>query len=160
MANLILNPTSTAQWHALVNDAQKKRNCHLTEDVESYLVFLLMRFIKRSDVASSVLSINYLESMQAFGKVKHDKLQDVGDQCLLYSGLFPNRAARKCVNVNYFVELGVSAYHELAVIAGHLFHALYEQLSESFITMMEILHTIREFNGEPCMNTVLAMIYG
>ena len=44
MTRLILEPTSVAQWQALVREAQSECNCNLDETLESYLVFLLMRF--------------------------------------------------------------------------------------------------------------------
>ena len=44
MNKIILHPTETSQWHALVNEAQAASRLILNEDTESYLVFLLMRF--------------------------------------------------------------------------------------------------------------------
>ena len=44
MKSLILHPTDIAQWYALVNEAQVASQLNLTENTESYLVFLLQRF--------------------------------------------------------------------------------------------------------------------
>jgi len=54
MSQLILYPTETAQWHALVNEAQVSTRLMLNEDTESYLVFLLMRFSQSSEVECSI----------------------------------------------------------------------------------------------------------
>ena len=44
MSELYLQPTPVAQWHALVNEAQLGCDVELGEELESYLVFMLMRF--------------------------------------------------------------------------------------------------------------------
>ena len=44
MKNLILHPTDISQWYALVTEAEVATHQNLTEDTESYLVFLLQRF--------------------------------------------------------------------------------------------------------------------
>ena len=68
MAQLILEPTSTAQWHALVSEAEAVAERQLDETLESYLVFLLMRFASRPDLASRALAIDYLRGSAASGQ--------------------------------------------------------------------------------------------
>ncbi len=53
---LIVHPTDLAQWHALINEAQAMRSLQLAEDLESYVVFLLMRFTSRPEIASTILA--------------------------------------------------------------------------------------------------------
>ena len=52
MKSLVLQPTDTAQWHALVAEAQHACQHTLTETLESYLVFMLMRFTGRHDLVA------------------------------------------------------------------------------------------------------------
>jgi hypothetical protein len=123
---LILHPTETSQWHALLNDAQASRKCFLEEEIESYLVFLLMRFNQSPHLANSVLALDFLKISQTpAGKVKRDLLQQVGDQSLLFSGLFPGLAEKKHVSVDYFIDIGKTAYYAVAQQdTCDLFHSL------------------------------------
>ena len=139
MSELVLHPTSTAQWHSLVSEAEAAAHCQLDETLESYLVFTLMRFCQRPDLAGSVMALEFLEGLQKTGLAQHDSLRDVGDKCLLVSGLFPQTARRRQVSVTYFVDLGRSAYQQLHEKA----HSVYGQLAEDFVPMMDVLLALR-----------------
>ncbi len=147
MAQLILEPTSTAQWHALVNAAEDAAARHLDETLESYLVFLLMRFMARPDLAQQTVAIDYLRSSAASGPLQETQLRDVGDQCLLFSGLYPQYADRRLVRVSYYVELGRGAYGQLAERLRHAGAAMYQQLSQGFVALMDVLQAMRALDG-------------
>lgn len=137
MDKLILHPTETSQWHALINDAQIDSNCFLDEKVESYLVFLLMRFNQSPHIANSVLALDFLKIYQTpSGKVKRDLLQQVGDQSLLFSGLFPGLAKKKHVSVDYFIQMGKTAY---LTVADQDACELFRALSCNFKQMRHVL---------------------
>ncbi len=137
MRSLILHPTPAAQWQAIVHEAQESCAIYLKEDLESYLVFLLMRSTTSTAIASSVLGLDFLEGVQRIGTSRHALLQEVGDQCLLTAGLFPERAARKRVKLSYFVRLGQTAY-------GTLSNELFIQLCHEFPRLMDVLQATRE----------------
>lgn len=143
MATLDIHPTATAQWHALINEAETAAARPLVEELESYLVFLLMRSTRRPEIAGKVLALDYLNGMLARGHIRQDRLRDVGDQCLLYSGLFSEQAGRRQVKVSYFVDLGRSAYQQLSVTLKDSYSQLYAQLSQDFIALMDVLLAIR-----------------
>ena len=152
MANLILEPTSTAQWHALVSEAESASARRLDETLESYLVFLLMRFAARPDLAGRVMAIDYLRGSAASGQLKEVALRDVGDQCLLFSGLYPRHAERRMVRVSYFVELGRGAYGQLAERLRHAGAEVYQQLAEGFVALMDVLQAMRSLDGSPALD--------
>lgn len=143
MNTLILHPTDTSQWHALVYEAQATTQLILTEGTESYLVFLLMRFSQATQLLESVIAMDFLESMNASGRRRVEQLQDVGDKSLLLCGLFPGIASKRCVGLEYFSDLGQSAY--LTASAFHDSHLadLYLQLSDQFRNMQQILQAMR-----------------
>ena len=114
MSELVIHTSATAEWLSLVNEAESAAALHLDEEMQSYLVFLLMRFTESPELAASVLAMEYLQSMRSQGRVGQDQLRNVGDKCLLYSGLFPERAERRRVKISYFVDLGRSAYQQLS----------------------------------------------
>lgn len=162
MDRLLLEPTTTALWQSLVSEAAESVDHSLNEDRESYLVFLLMRFANRPDMAASILALEYLESTLSTGKEQHDKLRDVGDQCLLYSGLFPQRAERRRVKISYYVDLGRSAYHQLSDTLGNAIEGgmstMYADLCKHFVSLMDVLQAMRELGtGQPCLEPIQAI---
>jgi hypothetical protein len=146
MTSLILEPTITAQWHALVKEAEQNSHLTLTEELESYLVFLLLRFNNQPEISAGVLGIEFLKSHQLNKLAQQKQLRDIGDKCLLFAGLFPGYAEHCHVKVSYFIELGQSAYHNLAMLSAQQMATLYIRLGKSFIVLMDVLHAMREQN--------------
>jgi len=140
--------SQTAQWHELVIDAETAAGTQLGESLESYLVFLLMRFTNRPDMASSILALEFLQGAHQHGQARQDIMRDVGDKCLLFSGLFPQRAQRRRVKISYFVDLGRSAYQTLASEQRASLSEMFTQLAHGFVTMMDVLQAMRAMNTE------------
>ncbi len=142
-SKLILHPTETSQWHALLNEAQASCDCLLSEDLESYLVFLLMRFNQTPDMTNSVLAMDFLASNQETGTKRIELLQEVGDKSLLFSGLFPGLAHRKLVSIDYFIDMGTTAYLTIAEIETTKGSELFTTLGENFQSMQLVLTEIK-----------------
>ena len=157
MARLILEPTSVAQWQALVQEAQGACDRSLDEALESYLVFLLMRFADRPHCTARIMAQDYLESQQLSGTHRIDRLREVGDHCLLFSGLFPQLAERRLVRVSYFVNIGRNAYRQLSGVLDRGWAGIYGHLSDAFIVLMDILQAMRELDGETLLTPIQAM---
>ncbi len=165
MEPLILKPTPTAQWHSLINDAERELSITLGEDLESYLVFLLMRFAKEPEILQSVLALDFLSNLE----YKHERdstrdnnLRDVGDKCLLLTGLFPGRARRRRVRISYYVKLGQMAYSSISELRHIQLHSndnpkhnpnlgnqdIFCHLCQHFVGLMDVLQAMRELSGE------------
>ncbi len=147
MSELVVHPTSTAQWHALVSEAESASGCILKEELESYLVFLLMRFANQPHMLARVLAMDYLEGVSASERNRREKLKEVGDHCLLFSGLFPQQAERRMVKVSYFVELGRVAYSQTAELTPTQMASVYADLAREFVSLMDILQAMRALQG-------------
>lgn len=157
MQSLILEPTSQSQWQALVQEAQASCDRRLDETLESYLVFLLMRFCKQPHCTSRIIAEDYLNSQACTGEMRIERLRDVGDHCLLFSGMFPQIAERRLVRVSYFVEIGQSAYWQLSDTLDRGFASVYKHLSEAFVVLMDVLHAMRELGGDAVLTPFQAM---
>ncbi len=158
MRHFMLHPTATAQWQALVCEAEERSYCHLNEEQESYLVFLLMRFFKHPAVGAQPMALDYLRSQTLSGQLRDDLLRDVGDQCLLLSGLFPKRAERRRVRLSYFVDLGRSAYDQLSGSQPGGMGRLYRDLAEGFVNLMDVLRAVRRLDkASPWLEPLEAM---
>lgn len=157
MNRLILQNTSTAQWHMLVVEAQDRLGDRLNIDLESYLVFVLDRFTNKPDLIQSILATDYLESLETTGKQRIDRLRDVGDKCILFTGFFPDLANKRHVTMSYFVDLGRRAYNNLSAHQklGQLTMELYLLLRTHFIKLVDLLLSIRDLSGEQEVLTVV-----
>lgn len=147
MSDLLLHPTDTAHWHSLVCEAEQATGRHLDEDSESYLVFLLIRHTDNHELTSRVMGLDYLESQRLPRAQREQRLREVGDHCLLFSGLFPQQAERRRVRLGYFIDLGRAAYGEIADSCQAAVSGIYRQLSHEFLSLMEILQGIRSLGG-------------
>lgn len=147
MNKLDLHPTATAQWQTLIMEAERHCTTKLTEELQSYLVFTLMRYLGESLFCRHAIGIELLTSLQNTGKQRENGLRDVGDQCLLLSGLFPGQAVKRSVRISYFVNLGISAYSTLANEQKNTEAPLFLALGKSFVTLMDVLQATREVSG-------------
>lgn len=143
MKKLILHPTEMGLWYDLVNEAEANTHLILSEATESYLVFLLMRFMQSTHLMESVLALDILEASQWLPRRQARVLKEVGDKSLLFCGLFPGMAQKKRVSLGYFSDLGQAAYLTLSEIEPAENHALYSQLSEQFSSLQCILQALR-----------------
>ncbi len=158
MSELVIQPTTTAQWHALVSDAEYAAGYSLGEELESYLVFLLMRYTRKPQMLSRVMALDYLKQTHGSRAERGQKLKDVGDHCLLFSGLFPKHAEKRMIKVSYFVKLGRSAYQQVFENLNSR-DSLYSHLSNDFVTLMDILQTMRDLQHDETHTTHLSAIH-
>jgi len=153
---LILDSSELSQWHTLVQEAEQDYGSHLDEAMQSYLVFTLMRFAKNQQLNSHALALDYLTSHHLPQNLRSDKLRDIGDQCLLVSGLYPQSAEKRHVGASYYVDLGRSAYHHISMVTQQGIAELYQQLAESFVLLMDLLQTIRQYSA-PALQPIAAL---
>ncbi|MAZ43660.1 MAG: hypothetical protein CMF48_00580 [Legionellales bacterium] len=147
--------TPLLTWQNAVQEAQNDAQIRLNEDLESYLVFLLMRFMRRPDMAQSVCGLEFLQAHQAFDH--HLAFREVGDKCLLFSGLFPAVALRRRVSVQYYIALGQSAYNTLAQQTSKE-GALFGTLAEEFVTLRDVLCCLRKEANEKLKEDLLSTL--
>ena len=107
MSELVILPTQMAEWYGLINIAEANCNTQLVTELETYLVFLLMRFATRPEIVNGSVATELLDSLQVKGELRNTRLQDVGDKCLLISGLFPGLTKRRHVADDYFIATDI-----------------------------------------------------
>ncbi|HMM78160.1 MAG TPA: hypothetical protein PJ986_20855 [Gammaproteobacteria bacterium] len=141
-----------AGWRGLLTQAQQNARCFLPETVEEYVVCLLYRMLGSAG-ESRQLSARFARQLLAGGDAQARNLAAVGDQCLLFSGLFPDHAIRQKIPLSYFVHVGGHAYREYAATRRGEERAIYGAMAEHFVTTLDVLLGIREANeGRPCID--------
>lgn len=154
MSRYELHTADTARWHALVSEAEAAAHCCLEREVESYLVFMLMRYIGRPELLRTTPSVEHLERITQRNGARVEGLRDIGDQCLIFAGLFPEYAATRSVPISYFVQLGRGAYRELGQSGNS---EIFARLGDDFVQIMDVLQTMREIDdGRPCLDPLSA----
>lgn len=144
---IVTEGTETALWQQLVRDAEARASRQLGVELESYLVFTLMRHLKSAELAERTMALEWLQSVIAQGRQRESGLRDVGDGCLLIAGLYPAQAERR-VSLGYFQDLGSSAYRHLSERCGAGLHQLYAHLAQAFAELVRVLFEIRRLAGE------------
>lgn len=139
--SILTSSTSTALWHQVIIEAEKSCEVALKEDLESYLVFLLMRYTNKPELIKQVIALEFLQGVNQPSGKRFLTLQDVGDKCLLLAGLYPFMAEKRLVKINYFVNLGQSAYVQISQKSNDL----YESLGRQFVCLMDVLQSIRNY---------------
>lgn len=137
------NGTPVEVWQALVQDAYEQTGRRLDESSESYLVFVLLRYQADGLLLARTQGMDWLLAMDLAGAARADALRDVGDRCLLVAGLFPGLAERRRVSVDYFIDIGRSAYLGVADVTRQAYAALYAQLARSYGELVHTLSAIR-----------------
>jgi hypothetical protein len=128
-----------ALWHDLVRDGEAQAGVALGESVQSYLVFVLMRYLRDPALAAHVLALDWLLAAERTGRDRADALRDVGDRCLLIAGRYPGLAQRRRVSADYYASLGCGAYHGVAESARDGYAALFAELARAFGAMVRVL---------------------
>lgn len=137
-----------ALWQDLVRDGEQQAGLHLGESVQSYLVFVLMRYLHDGALAAHVLALDWIAASEHTGNVRADALRDVGDRCLLIAGRYPGLAERRRVSSDYFASLGCGAYHGVAASARDGYAALFAELARAFHAMVRVLAALPRQNDQ------------
>lgn len=128
-----LNTRDTAHWRALVAAAEASVQSCLDDDLENYVVMLLLRFAdgaRKSRPAPSATP---------------ESLVEVGDRCLIISGLMPDQALAQGLPIRHFVETGRHAYEEAARRANN---PLFQRLAARFVAIMDVLQVMRTLDDD------------
>ena len=141
---IILNSTPTALWYDIIHDAEATCAITLKQELESYLVLLLTRYTNQPDVVKSIMATEFLAGVKLTHKQREAALHEVGDKCLIITGLFPKMAEKRLVKISYFVNIGRTAYSTVSQNNTDL----YSSLARHFVPLMDILQSIRRYAKE------------
>lgn len=143
MKSLILHPTDTSQWYSLILEAQSQANICLPESSESYLVFLMMRSSQNTIWLDSAVGMDLMHALQLKGRQQKQMLVEIGDKSLLLSGFFPELVIKRQLTPQYYIDIGQIAYANVGHYADTKEYELYQELSEKFMVLQQILKKAR-----------------
>lgn len=131
-------------WQGIIHEAEATCEILLNEDLEAYLVFLLARYTNKPDILKQIMASQFLDGIKAPTNKRELVLQEVGDKCLIFSGLFPNMAEKRMVKISYYVGMGQTAYDTISKKRNDIYHLL----SKQFVSLMDVLQSIRQYSKQ------------
>jgi len=136
---LMIHANTHTLWQHTIQEAEDRCAVILERYLETYLISLLSRYTDQPAITRRLFASALLSAMEKSKAERDVALQRVGDECLLFSGLFPEVAKRKNVGLGYFVDIGRSAYGGMSDSASDIFN----QLAVQFVVLMDVLQSVR-----------------
>jgi hypothetical protein len=142
-------------FRELVTDALEKQKLATQPETEFYLVNLLNQFITtdrlyardgEGTVRDEPLVLMIKEALEEPEKRSQSALfRHVGDVSLYTAGFFQDSLARKLVDIDYYIDMGGTAYQQVAArTEEETLRALYQELADKFGSFVEVLATISD----------------
>ena len=110
--SLTTHTSVEAFFQEVLSGALDRQGVAVSESTEFYLVGLLGEYA-RARLPDHALSLRLVETQADAGE-RVRALKEVGDTTLYVAGFFADSLQRKLVGVDYYMDLGQAAYHELA----------------------------------------------
>lgn len=142
-------------FRELVLDALNRLKLRIQPETEFYLVNLLSGFMSTErlfprdadgHIREEPLVFMVKEALEQ-SELHHQKLmfRQVGDVSLYVAGYFPDSLNRKLVDVDYYIEVGETAYQQVASrVEEQAQRGLFEELSEKFSGCVEVLAEVSD----------------
>lgn len=157
---LVHSESPVEYFRGLVESAIHRQRITVCELTSFYVVNLLAACIQADRAADTeALGVMFVKALQSGGPTQRDALRRVGDTSLLISGFFPDSVARRLVDVDYYVDLGERAYGSLASRSNETFGEVFDELSEKFGAMVEVLNDVSEQSAIGSKNQDLLRLY-
>lgn len=141
---VLVNSTAIGLWREIIHEAEASCRSNLQSELESYLVNLLVRYTNQPELAKQIMATRFMEGVKLSPSERQVALQQVGDTCLIYSGLFPGIAEKRLVKISYYIQMGRSAYGTISKSNNDL----YDLLTQQFVAIMDILQSVRQYTKE------------
>lgn len=157
-----------------VQEAIAYQKLSLSSEAEFYLVHILAHFAKAENLFQTgddgrteyrALALKLFDSINsAQNSEKFSHLKSLGDTALYHAGVFYDNLYNKVVDVDYYIQMGGSAYLSLANLStssastAKSLSDLFAELSEHFAQLVEVLKISCEHNVTPSDNDILKLI--
>lgn len=145
MSDLSLVPHSSVSeyFHEVLSDAMRNQGVEASAHTEFYLVNLLAEFTHAS-LPDEPLSLMLLQANEAEPSVRLRKLRSIGDQTLYVSGFFADSLEARCIDADYYISIGGTAYATLGRSGAPPWSATFQELSSKFGQLVEVLTEVAQ----------------
>lgn len=130
--------------------------------VEHYLVQLLAAYAAHG-IQDAPLALKLAEAIDANPRERRRSLREIGDTSLYVSGFWADSLADKLVDADYYIQLGGSAYGELARggpgWTADPFGEVFGELAANFVNFVEVLAIVSRRTTHPSSNEDVLRLY-
>jgi hypothetical protein len=141
LRQISITVSETAHWHALIGKAEHIAHHLLPQGIENYLVRLFMRIEQEETIVFQEKQNRELVNAK-------EKLQRLGDQCLMLCGFYPEASQEYGVAMDEFISMGVESYKKLASLEYGENEIIFEYLAENFVQVSSLLCYISGFSDK------------
>ncbi len=161
MANDSLSNVATESlsefFRSHVTSAIINQHTTLSADAEFYVVNLLTHYSKthnlypvnaKGSAEDKALAIQLLEALSTNSAARIPILRKLGDEALYVAGFFGDSLFKKLVGVDYYIQMGHSAYASVSNLMSEedkkSMRRLFEELANNFIPLVELLSEVAD----------------
>jgi len=145
------------QWHQLIQQACDYAGITLDDDIQSYLLLTLVRYIHDDQLAENAITMPFEIATDLPRDQRLQTLKSRAEHCLILAGMFPSHIDRQSLRISHYIQLGINSYKELSQLMFDNDKLIYQQLSKDFVKLIDVLYTVRVFNGSPMLPLIQAM---
>jgi hypothetical protein len=149
-------------FHEEVDRAFRDKGLRPGPMVEHYLVQLLAAYAAQGS-PDAPLALKLAAAVDASPRERRRGLREIGDTSLYVSGFWSESLADKLVDVSYYIDMGGSAYGELARggpgWTGDPFGAVFGELAAHFVLFVEVLALVSRRTSHPASNEDVLRLY-
>ncbi len=142
-------------FRELITEVINTQKFSIRPETECYLVNLLNHFMKTDRLYSYDANGEIREEPLAFLvkealeqpqlKIQISLFRHIGDISLYIAGFFQESLNRKLVDVDYYIDMGRTAYHHVAIRENtKILKLLYKELATKFSNFVEIFAAISD----------------
>lgn len=142
-------------FRELITEAMGKRKVRTQPEAEVYLVNLLLQFMTTEKLYPRDSEGHTREEPLVFmvkealekpeTEAQRSLFRQVGDVSLYVAGYFQDSLNRKLVDVDYYIDMGGTAYKQVAARADATIQkSLFEELADKFASLVEVLAEVSD----------------
>jgi hypothetical protein len=163
MGDVIVRRESAVEYfRELVDEAIARQHVVAGELTAFYVVQMLAGFVQRPADDREPLGVRLIRALEpgdgAVTGAQRTTLRQVGDLSLFVSGFFSDSLCRKLVDVDYYVNIGGSAYNALSRDDADAFSPAFAELAQKFVEFVDVLTDVSE-RSACSTNTDLLRLY-
>ncbi len=140
-------------FQEVVQEAIASRRVETFPMAQNYLVSILETYIYTENLfclqeengkrARETLAELFLKAQSASGTQKEELLKKLGDIALYVSGFFGDSFQRKIIDIDYYIDMGETAYGTLAVESKQdTLRKVFSEFSKKFLSFVDVLTLI------------------
>lgn len=153
-----LHHTLSDFFQETVHSALRNQGVDASDHAEAYLVGLLADYARpRTPLDAEPLALRLAQAAFAAPAERARILRELGDRSLYVSGFFADSLARRAVDVGYYIEVGGTAYRQLARMPREP-GEVYLELARQFPRFVEVLAEVSEWSAV-CSDAGVVQLY-